>query len=297
MNYLKEHLPQKEQPSRLLKSARQAIVFAVPYTHPRFEDKTFPLTHLKVAKYARGSDYHFWLREKARQMCADLKHLFPDEDFAGFTDSSPIMERDLAYRAGLGWFGKNSCILSRTHGSFFLLAEIYTSLSFDETVSTLPDHCGTCRRCIDSCPTGAILENRTLDAHKCISYWTIEAKAPPPEKLRSSFQSWFFGCDICQDVCPWNVRLTRPKVEQPPSREGLVAELRWILTASNKELEKAFAGTPLTRARGRGLKRNALIVAANQKLTELKHDIERWHAHPELGELAHWTTSHLDWTP
>lgn len=291
MNYLAEHLAKKETPQLLSPTAQSAIVIAWPYPTPSDD---FPLSSLKVAKYARGRDYHYWLKEKVESLSRDLKRIFSADEFVGFTDSSPVLERDLAFHAGLGWFGKNSCIISRTEGSYFLLAEIYTSLLLTSEKSVSPDHCGTCNRCVEACPTNAILDNRTLDATKCISYWTIESKTTPPPEMAEKFSSWFFGCDICQDVCPWNGKVYAQKNFQPVhDRTALVKELTWILTASNKELEREFRHTPLLRARGRGLKRNALIVIANSKLDELDAVVTSYLDHAELGEIARWTQQHL----
>lgn len=290
MNYLATHTEKKETPSLLLPKAKSAIVITHPYPE---ESQDFPLHHLKVAKYARGGDYHLWLKEKMSKISRDLKASFPDHNFLEFTDSSPVLERDLAYQASLGWIGKNSCLLSRQQGSYFLIAEIYTTLVLQSDTSPAHDHCGTCTRCIDSCPTGAIHDNRTLDAGLCISYWTIEAKIPPPLEKASQFQSWFFGCDICQDVCPWNNKVYGAIAPKPEEKTSLVEELRWILTSSNKELERTFHGTPLLRARGRGLKRNAMVVIANSGLSELAPEVRSYADHGELGKLALWTLSHL----
>src|SRR5690606_18939879 len=156
----------------------------------------------------------------------DLERSFPKESFRAFTDSAPLLERDLAHHAGMGWFGKNSCLIHPRKGSFFLLGEIVTSLQLQGPSTPPPDFCGTCRRCIDACPTQAISEDRSLDAGRCISYWTIEAKKPPPDELRNSFQQWFFGCDICQDVCPENQKLLKKEKPQSFSRQDQIQDLR-----------------------------------------------------------------------
>lgn len=290
MTYLENHLEMKRDPQSLLPKAQSAIVFTHPYVTKQTSD--FPLKHLKVAEYANQSDYHFWLQQKVNDLCRDLKDLYPNEEFLGFTDSSPVMERDLAYRAGLGWVGKNTCLIDRKQGSLFFIAEIYTSLPLDSQKPLSPDHCGKCTKCIESCPTDAILEDKTLDATKCIAYWTIESKTIPPESLRKNFQGWLFGCDICQTVCPWNEKI-QTLSNNEPRREDLIQELKWLLNTSNKQLLKAFHGTPLTRAGGRGLKRNALIVIANLKLYELQKEVESYLNHEVLGELAQWTQTHL----
>jgi epoxyqueuosine reductase len=299
MAYLEQHVAQKEAPQQLLAGAQSAIVFTYPYTTSEWSHH-FPLQHLGIAAYARKNDYHFWLKAKIQGLCKDLKKLFPEEDFIGFTDSAPVMERDLAHRAGLGWFGKNSCLIDRKNGSLFFIAEIYTSLTL-ETPETLPlDHCGTCRRCIEACPTDAILETRTLDATRCISYWTIESKAVPPEPLREKFGDWFFGCDICQDVCPWNSKIARSLPKHNNANQGtgsLIQELKWILNSSNNQLTKALAHTPLARAGGRGLKRNAMILAANKQIQQVLSDVRAYYEDPVLGELARWSANKISTPP
>lgn len=293
MHYLKEHLLQKETPQTLLASAQNAIVFTLSYNHPPAGPDHLLFSQLKIAKYAHKTDYHRWLKEIVDNLCLDFKKIFPDDDFIGFTDSSPVMERDLAHRAGLGWFGKNSCLISRQKGSLFLIAEIYTSLNLPPQDALSPDHCGHCTRCLDACPTNAILDNRTLDSTKCISYWTIEAKQPPPPQIRDSFQGWFFGCDICQDVCPWNKKHDPAPPSLPKDKEQLICDLRWIISSSHKEIERRIFNTPLQRARGKGLKRNALIVIANFRLHELINDVKSI-TNPDLIPLAQWTLQTLD---
>ncbi len=300
MSYLERHLEEKREPQRLLKRARSAIVVTKNYVpHPE-PVENFPLSSsTRVASYARGRDYHHFLKARLERVIAALKARYPDEEFVCFTDSSPVLERDLAKRAGLGWFGKNTCLLSREHGSLFFIAEIYTTLAKPEVARLeVHDHCGTCTRCLDACPTGALKAPRELDARLCISYLTIESRDVPAEPLRTQIGPWLFGCDICQTVCPWNLRLVK-KGERPaaqPSlndREELVRDLRFLLASSNRSLEKAFRGTAMSRAGGFGLKRNALIVAANSVAIELKPEIEALSLDPKLGDLARWALTKI----
>jgi epoxyqueuosine reductase len=289
MVYLKNHIPQKENPQNLLPQALSAFVFTVEYG---LKPNTLPLKNLRVASYAQDEDYHLWFKEKAQRLCKDLQSLFPQHAFVGFTDSSPVLERDLAYQAGLGWFGKNTCLIDRKRGSFFFIGEIYSTLPYLLAQNPTPslDHCGTCDRCIVACPTNAIEPQRTLNATKCISYWTIESKKIPPPDLREQFSDWFFGCDICQTVCPWNIKV---RDLAPPPPVDPTEDLRWILESSNKTLMRQFAHTPLSRAGGRGLKRNALIVIANKKITSLAPNVRAYLTDPQLGELAQWTMDKL----
>lgn len=291
MDYLVRHLPQKENPELVLPSAKSAIVIGFPYQpHPEPLSKK---TGLRVAYYARGKDYHTWLKAKLEELISKLKVVYPNEVFLAATDSSPVLERDLAYRAGLGWFGKNTCLIDQARGSLFLIGEILTSLECRTQTALHPDRCGTCRKCIEACPTKALVSPQKLDARLCISYLTIESKEVPKASLRPLIGDNFFGCDICQSVCPWNEKVFGEivKAEQTAKTaptDLLTQDLKFILSSSNKELERHFADSPLSRARGFGLKRNAIIVAANQKLTVLKPEIEKFLQDSRLGELAAW---------
>jgi epoxyqueuosine reductase len=184
----------------------------------------------------------------------------------------------------------------------FFLGEIYTSLEAQETSSELlPDFCGKCTKCIDICPTQALIEPRKMDARKCISYLTIESRTLPPENLRTQIGDWFFGCDLCQTVCPWNQKIYKGLLKTEPlisisdnDLKELTEELRYILTASGKKLEKDFWGTPLARAGSFGLKRNALIVIGNRKMSDLKSEVRALIEHQKLGSLALWTLNILN---
>jgi epoxyqueuosine reductase len=295
MGYLQRHLSEKMVPQRLLPNACSAFVTIknyVPHPEAVFD---WPLKSSDgVASYARGGDYHHFLKNKLASVIASLKAFWPEEDFVCFTDSAPVLERELAVRAGLGWVGKNTCLISRTQGSLFFIAEIYTSLRLPKSKNVRSsDHCGTCRRCLDTCPTGALIAPRELDARKCISYLTIESRSLPDESLRPGIGHWLFGCDICQNVCPWNSKIlsTQPVTTTPVSEitGAMIEDLRWILGSSNRALERAFVGTPIFRAGGTGLKRNALVVAGNFRVVSVRAEVEALLTHDKLGVLAHWS--------
>ncbi len=286
MEYLDRHIPLKEDPKKVFPKAQTAIVFSKNYLE--IPNHNFPFQELKIARYARGQDYHIWFQQELDQLCAKLKVKFPEHDFVAFTDSKPVMERDLAYRAGLGWVGKNTCLLNEKRGSLFFIGEIYTSLNVEVKLEVAPDRCGTCTRCIDACPTQA-LTPKSLDATKCISYWTIEAKSMAPESLRKNFDGWYFGCDICQTVCPWNQKnFSAQLVEKSTNREVLVQEIRQVLTSSDAELKQLFTGTPLERAKPWAHKRNAMIVASHHQLHEVSDCIENLLTDEKLKALADW---------
>lgn len=298
MQYLHEHLEAKRHPEQLMAQAHSVLSVTVSYfPHPK--PKGFPLQASRVALYAQGEDYHFWLKEKLTKVCEKLHELFPEETFKAFVDSAPLLERDYAKESGLGWIGKNSCLINQEKGSLYFLGEILTTMKLVSNVTPAADRCGTCTRCLDICPTGALEQPRILDATKCISYLTIEAKHDPSEELRLQMGDWLFGCDLCQTICPWNARLwknemlTSEKLSLDHSRKQLIEELQMILTSSNKKLEKIFHGTAVLRARAKGLKRNAVIVAVNQGLKELKNEIESLSENEHFTSLCQWALKEL----
>jgi epoxyqueuosine reductase len=296
MKYLNDHLVLKKNKSMPLNATiKSALVVAVPYSpvHPMPDFNTPQLKQNKIAKYAQGIDYHFFIKEHLQKVIADLQLEFANDVFYAFTDSSPIMERDLGYKAGLGWIGKNSCLINSKQGSFFLIGEIFTSLELENNKSLSPDFCGTCDRCIKACPTQAIINSsekgqaRTINPSKCISYWTIESKEIPPIELRGSFQGWLFGCDICQDVCPWNKK--HLKDFEIPNVDSLEQELCYILNSSNKELQRRFKNTAIERAAGWKLKRNAILTAVHFKLSALVPYIKiAGEKNSKLKDLSEW---------
>ncbi len=305
MTYLETHLPTKRDPRRLNQELKSAIVFAQNYLNPPAE--FLQPVPARTALYSQTLDYHFWLKNKLSSVITELEKIFPNETFLPFVDSGPIMERDLAYQSNLGWFGKNSCLIHPKHGSLFFIAEILCSIKVaDSNFEPLPDFCGTCTRCIDICPTNAIKDDRSLKADACISYLTIESKIIPPLELRKPIGDWFFGCDLCQTVCPWNQKPIKYAAREPSvtstalklnisteQRSDTIAFFKEIFELSGKKIQKKFFGSPLSRAGAFGLKRNAMIVVANQNLVELRAHVEQLTNDEKLGELAKWTLQQL----
>jgi epoxyqueuosine reductase len=283
MEYLKRHAPTKAQPTIILPQAKSAIAVAFNYyPHPRAQNETSQntLTSSRVALYARGEDYHLWFQKILDDTCIELQKRFPQDVFKASSDSAPVLERDLAARAGLGWIGKNTCLIDTQEGSLFFIGEILTSLSPKQVGVLSPDRCGTCTRCIDICPTQALIEPRKLDARLCISYLNIESKAPPPPELREKMGDWMFGCDLCQTVCPWNEKafgkaIMQQEINPLQSRAKLIEELKWILETEDDALQMTLRDTPLLRRGAYGLKKNSLIVAGNKGLSELVSVIEK----------------------
>ena len=307
MNYLKDHFVAKKDPQKIHPDLRSVISISQAY-FPLVQP-TFEKIPARVALYAQNNDYHGWLKEKLQGVIGKLSLEYPGHHFLPFVDSGPVLERNWAYENRLGWFGKNTCLIHPAHGSLFFIAEILTSLVVEAPVGLepLPDFCGKCQKCIEVCPTGALVAPRKMQADRCISYLTIEAKGPPPLELRPLMQDWFFGCDLCQTVCPWNEKVFRqkniahgPDIDISPTLELTIAQkqelvlyFRWLLNASNKQIQKRYLGTALARAGGKGLKRNALIVIANRRLTELHSEVEKFETE-SLSELKQWTLNQLN---
>ena len=259
MSYMENHFDKRTDPRKLVDNARSVICFAYNY----FPEEDLGKDGLKVAKYAYGRDYHKVIKKKLISFMKEMDEAFGGVGGRCFVDSAPVMEREWALRAGLGWVGKNTLVIDPKKGSFFFLAELIVdiALQYDEPIS---DYCGTCTRCIDACPTDAITENGyELDASKCISYATIELKDETlPESFRGKMEDWIFGCDICQDVCPWN-RFSQPHDEPAflPRKDGLAEMVKadWKALSQDK-FEEIFYGTPVKRTGYNGLKRNINFV-------------------------------------
>jgi epoxyqueuosine reductase len=254
MSYLENYFDKRIDPRKLVEGAKSVISLSFNYFPEQTQtDPEAP----KLAKYAYGEDYHFVLKDKLHKLLGLIKEKTGDINGRCFVDSAPVLERDWAKRSGLGWIGKNTMLISPQKGSFFFLAELIldVELSYDEPIS---DFCGTCRRCIDACPTAAISEKGYLmDASKCISYLTIELREEIPKEFGGKMENWAFGCDICQDVCPWN-RFSKPHNE--PAffpKEGLVDMSRkeW-LEITEDVFRNVFKNSAVKRAKYNGLLRN-----------------------------------------
>jgi epoxyqueuosine reductase len=264
MHYLETEraIERRENPKRILPECESILVLGIPYDNPdsRGEPK---VGEGRIAAYAWGKDYH---EELGPRLKAIVEHA---ERLAGhsipnrwYTDSSPLLERELARRAGLGWIGKNTMLINPKKGSYFLLAEILLGIELEFDTPITVDHCGSCRCCIDACPTDCIPEDRTLDATRCISYFTIELKGPAPSELRTKMGGWIFGCDICQMVCPWNERFAEPKGD-PAFMYSQPAILSEEIKLSVSEFNKKFKTSPVKRSKRRGYLRNVSVALGN----------------------------------
>lgn len=274
MGYLETERSRQRRadPRQILPECRSILVLGMRYPAPEAvgaagSDKgNTPLTG-RVASYAWGADYHDVLPERLKALVTFIESQV-GQPVANrwYTDTGPILERDLAQRAGLGWIGKNTCLIHPQKGSYFLLAEILLGIELTPDTPFLPDRCGTCTRCLEACPTDCILPDRTIDARRCISYLTIELKKAIPRELRSQIGDWVFGCDVCQQACPWNRRFAGQ--EAGPAfapRPGVpLPELVHELSFSPQDFNRKFKGSPVKRPKRRGYLRNVAVALGNR---------------------------------
>lgn len=268
----------RADPLKVLPGCKSILVLGIRYPKPRDPDMLpgdqlqngIPETQngsLQIASYAWGADYHDVLPGRMGAIVAFIEaqtgEPIPNR---WYTDTGPILERELAQRAGLGWIGKNACLINPRMGSYFLLAEILLGIELETDDPVETDHCGTCTRCLDHCPTSCITPERTIDANRCISYLTIEHKGTIPEDLRPKLGTWVFGCDVCQQVCPWNRKFATNQHEASFSpRPGLPPESSADdLTLTPKEFNRKFKGSPIKRTKRRGYLRNLAVAIGNQ---------------------------------
>ncbi|MEM7480280.1 MAG: tRNA epoxyqueuosine(34) reductase QueG [Acidobacteriota bacterium] len=295
MAWMEQRSAERVEPRRILEGAKSALCVAVQYAPlagaVEAEGDLWP----RVARYAHGRDYHNLMGKRLRKLAKRIRQAFPGSETRAYVDTGPVLERELAARAGLGVQGKNTCLLSR-EGSFFLLGEIFTTLDLAPS-EPLADLCGRCTRCLDACPTGALPEPYRLDANRCISYWTIEHRGAIPEEMRQGIGEWVFGCDVCQEVCPWNIRrqspAEQPDLHLPPQRAEL--DLAGLLALDEESYRERFRGSAMQRARREGLRRNAALVMGNRRdpryrepLTEALEDDD-----PALRAQAAWSLGRL----
>ena len=261
MDYMQKHKALRVNPELLVEKAKSVIVFLYNYYPEKMMDSNSPYL---ISAYAYGRDYHDVIREKLNALILNLKEQVPDISIRGFVDSAPVLERAWATRAGLGWIGKNSMLISRRNGSYFFISELITDLELDYDQPMGGDYCGDCSRCSDACPTGAITGLRVVDANKCISYLTIENKGEIPESMKGTYEKWIFGCDICQQVCPWNhysLPHNEPAFVPPP---GLMTQSKndWDQMDTD-QYNSLFKKSAVKRAKFAGLKRNIEFLSGS----------------------------------
>lgn len=255
MGYLANHFDKRLDPTKLVEGAKTVVSLIYNY----YPEQKLPETEgsIKLAKYAYGEDYHEVIREKLNHFLEILREEIGSIEGRGFVDSAPVMERQWAQKAGLGWIGKNSLLLNKQRGSFFFLAELIIDLEVSPDTPLAKDYCGTCTACVDACPTDAIVGNGVVDGSKCISYLTIELKDAIPMEFQGKMDNWAFGCDICQDVCPWN-RFSKPHQEEKFKLHPDLVEFtnRDWQEITEETFRKVFKKSAVKRTKFKGLKRN-----------------------------------------
>lgn len=264
MAYIPRREEAYEHPKHVLEGVRSVIVLAVNYK--TVEPRPAGSNAGRVARYAWGTgDYHDVLRNMLHRLADRLHELSPGCRTRTTVDTAPLLERDFAQLAGLGWFGKNTMLIHKRQGSYLFLGALLTDLELDYDEPHQTDHCGTCTRCLDVCPTDAFPEPYVLDARRCISYLTIELKSQIPGELRSGIGEWLFGCDLCQDVCPWNRKSpVTTRLEFSPHTDLNPTSAIEILKMTESQFRNRFEKTPLSRPGWNGLRRNAAIVLGNR---------------------------------
>jgi epoxyqueuosine reductase len=264
MSYLERRLEARLEPETVLAGARSALCVALQYWPLAGEAEAAGDLWPRVARYARGRDYHEVMGERLRGLASRIAAAFPGVETRPYVDTGPVLERELAARAGLGVAGKNTNLLHRAGGSWFLLGELFLTLDLAPD-APVADLCGRCTRCLDACPTGALPEAYRLDSRRCISYWTIEHRGALPPAAREMVGDWVFGCDVCQEVCPWNHRPAagnHPELGLPPERAAL--DLVALLRLDREGYVERFRGSPMKRAKQEGLQRNAAVAMGNR---------------------------------
>jgi len=258
MQYMERYFDLRIDPRKLVPGAKSVITLLLNYFPSGQQEPNAP----KIAKYAYGTDYHYVIKDKLNELLQFIRDNIGDVDGRGFVDSAPVLERSWAVRSGLGWVGKNANVLTRHSGSFFFIATLITDLDLIADAPFATDHCGTCTRCIDACPTQAIVSPTEIDAGKCISYLTIELKdALIPSEFHNKMDGWMFGCDICQDVCPWN-RFSKENTEPmfTPIPEILNLSLLEWETMTEETFNKTFKNSPLKRSKWKGIQRSIKAI-------------------------------------
>ncbi len=292
MAWLRETREARLDPARLLPGARSVVALALSY----LEDQAPEPAEGRVARYARGRDYHAVMKRKLKDLVARLRARDPDLRAFASADLAPVMEKAWAERAGLGWVGKNGCLVTTDLGSWVLLATVLLDREL-EPDARHPERCGTCDACLSACPTGALAAPGYVDARRCISFHTIERRGPVPHAIAERLGPWAFGCDDCQTVCPWNhgaAARCDPELRSRPGQRGL--DLDALLALTFEEYQRRFYGTALARARYEGLLRNAVLAAGHagdpRRLAGVRRHLES--PYPGVREAARWAAERLE---
>lgn len=297
MTYMAEHAAARSDPSKVLRGVKSVVMVALGYRskEPAPRQSGFG----RMARYAWGADYHDVMHVKLEALRCDLVARNPAVRARCVVDSAPLMERDYAQLAGLGWIGKNTLLLNRELGSWFFLGALLIDCELDYDLPHSTDHCGSCTKCLDACPTSAFDGPYQLDPRRCISYLTIEHKSAIPESQRPLLGDWIFGCDVCQDVCPWNG--DTPVTSEPrffPAADANPIDLASLLQLDDAAFRRRFRGTPLFRAKIARVLRNAAIVAGNQRAANCLPALKLLcdHSEPAVRVAVHWAIARIETT-
>ncbi|MGQ7946325.1 tRNA epoxyqueuosine(34) reductase QueG [Flavobacterium sp. WC2509] len=252
MSYMENNFDKRLDPTLLVEDAKSVVSLLLNYYPSEFQNQD----SYKISKYAYGQDYHYVIKEKLKELLFSIQSNIGDVSGRAFVDSAPVLDKAWAAKSGLGWIGKNSNLITQKVGSFYFIAELIIDLDLDYDHATT-DHCGSCTACLDACPTQAIVAPYVVDGSKCISYFTIELKDNIPTEMKGKFNDWAFGCDVCQDVCPWN-RFSQPHNEPllNANSELLSMSKKDWLEITEETFKKVFKDSPLKRSKFDGIKRN-----------------------------------------
>lgn len=261
MAYLNRQAEKRKDPRAIMAGAKSAVVTLTNYFHGSAHPAAAPVGQRRVAQYAWSSDYHDVLDERLEQLAAEIRRLVPGSRTRCYVDAGPVPERELAQLAGLGWIGKNMMLINPEIGSFTFIGVVLTDAALEPDAPFEADRCGTCTRCLDACPTHAFVGPRNLDARACISYLTIEHRGEFTEQQRAQVGDWVFGCDVCQDVCPWNVSFARETTDAgfAPRDDVAFPDVEAFTSMDESEFTRRYGTTPFTRPGLSGMKRNAVI--------------------------------------
>jgi epoxyqueuosine reductase len=294
MAYMSRRPEARRHPDSVLPDVKSVIMVAMNYKPP--DESATPSAIGKVARYARGPDYHEVLRERLNTLFAWLQTEAPNCRGRGVVDTAPLLERDFARRAGLGWFGKNTMLLNKKLGSYFLLGALLVDQELTADAVHETAHCGTCTACLDACPTQAFPAPGELDSRRCISYLTIELRTEIPTEFRTALNNWVFGCDICQEVCPWNRKAPTARDPIWSARPDLIAlDPVALLELTAEEFRTRFRGTALMRTKRSGLLRNAALILGNRGDPSALPSLHRALDDPEslVREAAQWAIEQI----
>ncbi|WP_152051359.1 tRNA epoxyqueuosine(34) reductase QueG [Tautonia marina] len=268
MTYMQTHAAARQHPESVLEGVRSVVMVALSYNPGEPDPSATPRTG-KVARYARGRDYHKVLWKRLGRLKEQIDAAFPQSRSRAVADTAPLLERDFARLSGLGWIAKNTMLINRQLGSYTVLGALLTDLELEPDAPHESTHCGTCTRCLDACPTDALTTPGRLDARKCISYWTIEHRGPLPDTAADQLHGWLFGCDICQEVCPWNRKAppgTAPELTADPRR--VAVDLVELLRSDDTTIASLIQGSAMTRTKRIGLLRNAASLLAARAIAD-----------------------------